>query len=105
MQSFPGKDAKFQISTNAGVNPAWSRDGRELFYIGADGKLMAVDVKTGPRFEHGLPKPLFDAHVAKSRSFDISPDGKRFLMMIQQGDEAGSTSLLVVLNWFAGVKR
>ena len=50
------------------------------------------------------PKPLFETRTLTSRSFSISPDGKRFLM-VQLGDDSGVTSLNVVLNWHAGVKR
>jgi hypothetical protein len=54
-----GKEGKWPVSVKGGTRPIWSRDGRELFYIAADNKLMAVDVKSGARFEHGVSKPLF----------------------------------------------
>ena len=65
VQSFPAGAGKFQISTGAaGSQPRWRRDGKELFYVAADGKLMAVEVKTAPKFEAGAPKALFDARIA-----------------------------------------
>src|SRR5262249_27510892 len=59
VDSFPEKRGAVQISTSGGPLPLWSRDGRELFYRAADGMWMAVDVKGGAKFEHGMPKPLF----------------------------------------------
>ena len=64
VQTFPTPGGKWQISTNGGEAPVWSRDGKELFYISADAKMMAVEVNTGPKFEAGTPKPLFDTHLA-----------------------------------------
>lgn len=105
LESFPGKDGKFQISANGGIRPVWSRDGKELFYMSPDRKLMAVQVKTSPRFELDVPKPLFDLPIqAVNSRFDVSPDGKRFLAAISMGD-AKTKSLTVVLNWHAGVKK
>ena len=103
VQSFPGREGKFQVSTNGGTRPVWSRDGKELFYL-APGKMMAVDVKTLASFEHGLPKPLFDLLVDNTSRFDVSPDGKRFLVVASGGDSA-AISLMVVLNWQAGVRK
>jgi Tol biopolymer transport system component len=104
VQSFPGKEGKFQISSSGGGRPVWSRDGKELFYIAADQKMMAVEVKTGAKFEHGIPKPLFEVRTVSTRHYDISPDGKRFLI-VQSIANSSSTSLMVVLNWLAGVKK
>jgi serine/threonine protein kinase/dipeptidyl aminopeptidase/acylaminoacyl peptidase len=104
VQSFPGKEGKFQISNAGGGRPVWSRDGKELFYIAADRKLMAVEVKTGARFEHGIPRALFEARISGTSYYDVSPDGKRFLMILAQ-DDAAAASLTVVLNWLAGVKK
>ena len=104
VQSFPGKEGKFQISTNGGTRPVWSRDGKELFYIAADQKMMAVDVKSGPRFEHGPPKSLFGIRSPTPGRFDVSPDGNRFLIVKRTGDSGGA-SLMVVLNWQAGMKK
>ena len=104
VQSFPGKEGKFQISASGGGRPVWSRDGKEIFYIAADQKLMAVEVKNGPGFEYGIPKPLFETRVRGGSAFDVSPDGKRFLMVNNLAD-SGAASLNVVLNWHAAVKK
>jgi serine/threonine protein kinase/Tol biopolymer transport system component len=104
VQSFPGKEGKFQISSTGGNHPVWSRDGKELFYRTLDGKMMAVPVKTGAHFEHGLPSALFQTRSPSGATYDVSPDGKRFLIVQSLGD-AASASLMVVLNWRGGVKK
>jgi len=65
VQTYPKPGGKWPVSINGGSRPAWSRDGKELYFIGLDGKLMAVDVKSGPGggFEAGGPKALFDPHI------------------------------------------
>src|SRR5262249_42224694 len=60
VQSFPGGGGKKRISTKGGMGPHWRRDGKELFYYAPDGKLMAVEVKSGASFEAGLPRVLFE---------------------------------------------
>jgi Tol biopolymer transport system component len=63
VQAFPALGSKLRISTGGGCQPQWRRDGKELFYVAADRKLMAVDVKTGATFEAGVPKPLFETRI------------------------------------------
>jgi Tol biopolymer transport system component len=62
VQPFAGLGGKYQVSTTGGSQPRWRRDGKELLYISADGKLMAVEVKAGSTFEALAAKPLFDRH-------------------------------------------
>lgn len=57
--TFPQTGEKPQISTNGGSYPVWGRDGKELYYTAADATMMAVEVKAGPNFDAGAPKPLF----------------------------------------------
>jgi hypothetical protein len=95
------------VSTGGGIRPAWSRNGRELFYFSADGALMAVPVNAGVTWYAGKPVKVLDrGYVGEgemgARSFDVSADGKRFLMIredpsLDSGIEIGS--LVVVLNW------
>jgi len=115
VQSFPAGSGKFQVSVGTGgTQPRWSRDGKELFYLSAEGKLMAVDVKTAPTFEAGIPKPLFDPQTLGSRNFsfsrydyDVTADGKRFLVINVSTAPASSASapITVVVNWLAALKR
>jgi serine/threonine protein kinase/Tol biopolymer transport system component len=102
--SFPNPVEKWQISTDGGQAPVWSRDGRELYYYSADGKIMAVDIKPGPPFQFGAPKVLFAARISTNPvNIDVSRDG-RFLLpaLIEKED---STPMTVVLNWPALLPR
>jgi serine/threonine protein kinase len=108
VQSFPAGGGKFPVSTSGGVQPRWRHDGREIFYIAADGNLMAADVKLTPKLEIGVPKALFDPHIQGGGSqftyfrYDVSPDGQRFLVnSVPPSDEAGTGAITVVLNWQA----
>ena len=96
--SFPRLNSKWQISTNGGSAPRWSRDGSELFYIAADGRLMSVPLKTGPdRFEWSAPRPLFGMPLPGA-AYDVAPSGDRFLVSMPTGD-ARLNELTVILNW------
>jgi len=107
---FPGPGGKWQASTAGGSEPRWRRDGKELFYVAPDGKLMVVEVKEGPSFEAGVARPLFQTrgreHVSGTDlfSYDVSADGQRFLVNTDVG-EATSSPLTVVLNWTAELKK
>lgn len=83
--------------------PRWRGDGKELFYISPDWKMMEVKVSTSPVFQSGTPHPLFDTQMVDTgirtgpESWDIAPDGNRFLII---SDKAAATSSLnLVLNW------
>jgi eukaryotic-like serine/threonine-protein kinase len=104
VQTFPTPGGKRQVSTNGGDLPIWSRDGKELFFISADQKMMAVEVKGGSKFEAGVPKPLFDTRLGGAFPwFDVSKDG-RFLLPTRI-EQTGTLSMTVVVNWTAGLKK
>jgi WD40 repeat protein len=105
VQTFPTPGGKWQVSTNGGSRSVWSRDGKELYFIAADGRLMAVEVAGGAKFQAGLPKPLFDAHIATVpyNWFDVSKDG-RFLIPVQL-EQSANAPMTVVVNWQAGLKK
>lgn len=104
VQTFPTPGGKRLVSTNGGSVPIWSRDGKELFYIGADRKMMAVEVKGGSKFEAGVPKPLFERLPGSIATwFDVSKDG-RFLLPTPI-DQTGPLSMTVLVNWTAELKR
>ena len=92
-----------------GTKPLWSPDGRELFYLTPGGRLMAVRIQTEPRFATGKPEVIFEPRYyasASGRTYDVSPDGERFLMIKQGGsDETSTTELILVLNWFEELKQ
>jgi serine/threonine-protein kinase len=110
---FPGPGPEHQISTDFGRDPAWAPDGRELFYIITHGdrsrSMMAVDITTDPTFTAGRPRELFrEKYVSTSRlrNYDVTPDGRRFLMVQDVSPpEEVVTELHVVLNWFEELKR
>jgi Tol biopolymer transport system component len=109
VQSFPASGGKWQVSTNGGYHLAWARDGKELFYISSDKKMMAVEVKgDGATFERGAPKALFDRRIPSFNTplgqFSVAPDGQRFLVA-NPVDENTSVPITVVLNWTADLKR
>jgi hypothetical protein len=113
VQSFPVGSGKFQISGGGGTQPRWRRDGKELFYLASDGKLMAVDVQTTPQFSYGLPKALFDPNLISGGvpqfpfRYDVTPDGKRFLVFsYPPGKSQGEPSYItVIVNWPGALKR
>jgi eukaryotic-like serine/threonine-protein kinase len=105
VQSFPNPGGKWQISTNGGQRPIWSRDGKELFFLGSERKkMMVVDVKSGATFQAGVPKPLFDTHLGGNNPwFDVSKDG-RFLIPTRV-DDGAVDPITVVVNWPGGLKK
>jgi Tol biopolymer transport system component len=109
VQSFSAPGTKWQVSTRGGDQPRWRRDGRELFYMAADSKLMAVEVKTDGMFEVGVPKPLFETYSPRvvgpfAIDYVAAADGQRFLVRTAL-EQASTTPITVVVNWAADLKR
>jgi Tol biopolymer transport system component len=113
VQSFPVSGGKWQISTNGGGQPQWRGDGKELFFLGPDRKLMVVEVNGAESsLKAGVPKALFEARTIPTAPFfgfnasyyAASGNGQRFLVSTLVG-ESTATPLTVVLNWTAGIKR
>jgi len=103
----PASGGKRQLSTNGGTNSYWRRDGRELYYLAADGKLMAVDITPGAELKAGTPKELFAPsgyRVNTDRGYTLTGDGQRFLF-VTSAEDAGVPPFTVVLNWMAEVKK
>ncbi len=102
--SFPQAHGKWQISNGGGDQPKWRGDGKELFYLSPEGRIMAASVTTGANFDVGAPTTLFQANaregVATSEqvSYDIDKDGQKFLIntQLKQGE---TMPMSVVLNW------
>jgi Tol biopolymer transport system component len=116
LQPYPGPGARQQISVDGGTAPAWSRDGRELFYITTPGvggqaaltKMMVVPVQSKPAFTAGTPRMLFEGRygaTANVRGYDVAPDG-RFLM-VQQKDRPAMrvADMIIVQNWVEELKQ
>jgi Tol biopolymer transport system component len=101
--------ARVQVSANGGVQPRWRRDGLELFYVSADGRLMSVAVGKGAVPRLGAPVGLFQTHIdARSRDalqhfdYDVSPDGQRIVTLAAPEIES-VTPWTVVINWPAAL--
>ena len=103
IESYPGARARWPVSVQGGTEPMWSADGRELFYR-SDRRMMVVKVDTEqPGLTLGIPELLFEVSAETSRlmgasSYDVHPDGTRFLM-IQDAQELTGYQLRLVLNW------
>jgi Tol biopolymer transport system component len=111
VQPFPGPGESMPVSTAGGVQPRWRRDGRELFYLGADGRLMAVAIASTSNdssLQVGSPVPLFAPRIAGgptvptngTANYAVTADGTRFLINTLVGD--GTYPITVVLNWVPG---
>ncbi|MFN7936898.1 MAG: protein kinase [Bryobacteraceae bacterium] len=108
VQSFPAGSGKFQISSESGSHPRWSRDGKELFYLSGEQVLTAVPVKTTGRFEAGTPRPLFRVRFllgSSALAYDVSADGKRFVVIRNEKEETETHPITVVVNWQAAARR
>ncbi|MFM2125703.1 MAG: hypothetical protein RL328_2154 [Acidobacteriota bacterium] len=107
VRSFPGAERKIQISRNGGVQPHWRADGKEIFFLGSDSKLMAAPVKSLSPFEPGEPVALFqttNAFNVGQRFFDVSRDGSRFILNTTRA-AATQAPLTVIQNWKALLKQ
>jgi len=107
VQTVPASGGKWQISTSGGQQPTWRSDGRELYYLSTDGKLMAVEVNPGNSFEASAPRALFDLAPARASGgpgYAMTAAGDRFLFVTAREEEA-SQQFTVVTNWTAEAKK
>jgi serine/threonine-protein kinase len=117
VQPYPEPGARQQISVDGGTAPAWSRDGRELFYVTATSiggqaaltRMMGVPVQLKPAFAAGTPRILFEGRygaTAQIRGYDVAPDGRRFLM-VQQKDRPAMrvADMIIVQNWVEELRQ
>jgi len=113
VQSVPDPSrAKYPVSINGGSEARWRRDGKELYFVAPDGKLMAVTIKGESELEVGTPVALFETTIPfprndgsqSQRYYDVTADGQRFLINTPRVT-ANPSPITVVLNWTAGLKR
>ena len=100
LHSFPSATRQGQVSTTGGTQPRWRPDGRELFYLAPDGKMMSVAIRGNDTLETDTPRPMFSTPLdsrALRQTYAVSPDGQRFLL--QMPSASSSSTLTVVLNW------
>ena len=99
---------KAQVSSAGGNEPVWSRDGRELFYRSGR-RLMSVATATADSLDFGVSRLLFDESYmtgdGRDPSYDVSPDGQRFLMMQPVRDKAAGGEVVVTLNWLEELRK
>ncbi|HEX6650677.1 MAG TPA: protein kinase [Pyrinomonadaceae bacterium] len=106
VQPVPVNGEKWRISSNGGQLASWRKDGKELFYITAEGRLMSVDITSSPKFESTVPRQLFQTSIKNTQQglcYAATADGQRFLVntYVQESNEP----MTVVLNWTNDLKR
>lgn len=107
MQNFPQPAGRWQVSVDGGLQPKWSRDGRELYYLALDGMLMAVPLKLGALAEVGKARPLFQTRIEATTGFtwhqyDVAPDGR---LLLNVPEAIIASPLTVIVGWSALVNR
>jgi Tol biopolymer transport system component len=109
VRPFPGPGRRWQISSGGGagsppdwrLEPKWRKDGKELFYVSADWKLVSVPVRLGATFAMGTPTPLFA--LPEGSEYDVSGDAQRFLVLAEDQSQP-PLPIKVVLNWTSELK-
>ena len=112
VQPMPPGTGQSKVSINGGSAPRWRHDGKELFFVSAQGAMMAVDVKPGAAFSAGIPRQLFQiqgvdltaANPTSAVHYDVRADGQQFLVFVPQ-QEAQDSPITVVLNWWAELEK
>ena len=102
--SFPNREGKWQVSSGGGFLIGWNRNGKELFYVNGT-SLMVVDISLQPTFDFTTPKKVCEIPPSSSGPWDISPDGKRFMLVVSPTQQFTTTKVNVVLEWFEELKE
>jgi eukaryotic-like serine/threonine-protein kinase len=98
LTSFPGPGERIRVSTAGGMSPRWRRDGRELFYVSADGQMTAIPVRLGADAPLGKAQSLFRIDPAGWRDYDVTADGTRFLAAVNL-PAPDADAISVTVNW------
>jgi len=108
VQPFPGPGGKTQVSRNGGSHPLWRSDGRELFYLAADGTMMAASMSAARLRQAGRPQALFPTTAltpTPNQAYAVTKDGQRFLIIVGSPTASRVAPLTVVLNWTAAIHK
>jgi len=112
VQAFPGAGdgpkGRWQVSNGGAYDVKWRGDGKELYYETLDGKVMAAAIDTSPQdIRAETPRVLFSANFRQGtlREFDVTPDGQRFLLILDSRTESNTDRLTVVSNWQAALRK
>ncbi len=101
VRAFPEQSEEFQVSTDGGLAPQWSADGREIYFVSLSGEMMATQVRTdSAAFEAERPVALFSTRIALqsfNQQYAVTAD-KRFLLTSTEADDS-PPPITVVLNW------
>jgi serine/threonine-protein kinase len=110
VQSYPGPGGRWQVSEGPAVSARWSKDQRQLFFL-SQGAMMVVPVTSTSPFTYGRPEPVFSLRDLKtaprwgSSQYDVTPDGKKFVFLLDRLREASPQQVNVVLNWTEELNR
>jgi Tol biopolymer transport system component len=110
VSAFPSGNGKWQASNGGGQEPRWRQDGKELFYLSADGKMMSVEVTPGTVFKAGPPVVLFQTHLRQALSsqdlfsYDVSGNGQKFVTLTNV-DKSDAAPLSITLNWASEMEK
>ena len=108
VRSFPASSDRWQVSAGGGAQPRWRRDGKELFYVSPDRKIMSLEVRPGSPLETGKPHGLFQTRIlpqVEARNhYDVTADGQRFIVNSRRPEDA-FLPITVVVNWRRGVEK
>ena len=120
VQPFLRAGGKYRVSPDGGHQPLWRADGKELFYLRADGTMMAVPVQSTSQFDPGAPQTLFRTGAAAAtfyttpdrpggeallrHTYDVTKDGQRLLINTPSQQSSGA-QLTVVVNWMAAIQK
>jgi serine/threonine-protein kinase len=108
LQPFPARDRRIAVSSGGGTEPVWSRDSRTIFYRRGNTLLMTA-APTGPDADVGRPVPVLEGAFGTGPSglagYDVSPDGRRFVMIRRDEPDVAPAGVEVISNWFAVLER
>jgi Tol biopolymer transport system component len=111
VQAFPGGDrpkGRWQVSNGGAYEVRWKGDGKELYYESQDGKVMAAAIQAGAQdIRAETPRVLFaaDFQTGALHEFDVTPDGQRFLLILNTRTDGRTERLTVISNWQAALRK